>query len=156
MTDCKQCVPKNGEPKTILGGLAVDDRGSVSFVNDFDMQVVRRFYVVRNHRSGFIRAWHAHRREAKYAYVMTGSAIVAAVKIDNWEHPSKNATVHRQILSAQKPAVFFIPSGFANGFMTLTSDAVVMFLSTATLEESMGDDVRYPADYWNPWDVECR
>ena len=46
-------------PRLIEGGLAVDDRGSVAFVNDFDLAVARRFYVVSNHSAGFVRAWHA-------------------------------------------------------------------------------------------------
>ena len=39
-----------------IGGQAVDDRGTVSFVNDFDFNNVKRFYQVENHRRGFIRA----------------------------------------------------------------------------------------------------
>ena len=42
---------------------------------------------------------------------------------------------------------------FANGFKTLTPDAKLMFFSTSTLEESQGDDIRFDAYYWNPWDV---
>ena len=53
-------------PWLIEGGLAVDDRGIVSFVNDFDFAGVKRFYMVSNHKAGFVRAWHAHKHEAKY------------------------------------------------------------------------------------------
>ncbi len=141
------------KPRLIEGGLAVDDRGALSFVNDFQFDGVRRFYLVSNHKAGFVRAWHAHRREAKYVTVVQGAAIVAAVAIDNWEQPSKEAQVHRYILSAQKPSVLFIPAGYANGFMSLTPDALLMFFSTATLESSRGDDVRYDAHYWDPWQV---
>ncbi len=83
--------------------------------------------------------------------VVNGAAIVAAVCIDNWENPSKDLHVHRYVLSAKKPTVLFIPNGHANGFMTLTEDTKLMFFSTATLEESVGDDFRYDADYWKPW-----
>ena len=140
-------------PYIIEGGLAVDDRGNLAFVNDFHFEGVKRFYMVSNHRSGFVRAWHAHRREAKYVIAVQGAAIVAAVAIDNWEHPSKNAQVHRYVLSAQKPAVLYIPAGYANGFMSLTTDTKLMFFSTATLEESRNDDVRYDARYWDAWQV---
>ena len=53
-------------PVLFSGDVAVDDRGEVSFVNDFDFEGVKRFYTVKNHRRGFVRAWHAHRREAKH------------------------------------------------------------------------------------------
>jgi dTDP-4-dehydrorhamnose 3,5-epimerase len=149
MSEAKQ----SGVPYAIEGGSAVDDRGEVGFVNGFHFEGVRRFYIVSNHRAGFVRAWHGHRREAKYMTVVQGATIVAAVAIDNWEHPSKNAQIYRYVLSAQKPAVLFIPAGYANGFMSLTADAKLLVFSTSTLEESQGDDVRFDARYWDPWQV---
>ena len=85
------------------GGLSVDDRGEVGFVNEFDMQSVRRFYTVCNHKVGLVRAWHAHKIEKKFVTVVNGAAIVAAVRIDNWKKPSKNLVVNRYVLSAKKP-----------------------------------------------------
>jgi dTDP-4-dehydrorhamnose 3,5-epimerase len=140
-------------PRIIEGGMAVDERGQLSFVNGFHFEGVKRFYMVSNHRAGFVRAWHAHRREAKYVITVQGAAIVAAVAIDNWEHPSKNSQIHRYVLSAQKPAVLHIPPGYANGFMSLTAETKLMFFSTVTLEESQGDDLRYDARYWDAWQV---
>ena len=141
------------EPRLIEGALAVDDRGSVSFVNDFDFAGVKRCYLVTNHRAGFVRAWHGHRREAKYVMLVRGAAIVAAVKIDDWDSPSRDLPIHRHVLSAQKPAVLYLPAGYANGFMSLTDDATLMFFSTSTVEESRGDDIRFDARYWYPWEV---
>jgi len=143
----------SGSPVLIEGNLAIDDRGEVFFVNAFDMREIKRFYVVSNHKSGFIRAWHAHKKEAKYVTVLSGAAIVAAVKIDDWKKPSKDSEIHRYVLSAKKPAVVYIPPGFANGFMTLKQKTKLIFFSTATLEESRGDDIRYDAHYWNPWQI---
>lgn len=141
------------EPFLIEGSLCVDDRGEVSFANEFDMQDVRRFYTVANHKQGFIRAWHAHKEESKYVTIVNGSALVAVVKIDNWEKPSKNLKIRKYILSSKKPSVLFIPAGFANGFMGLTEDVKLLFFSTSTLKESLGDDIRYDAYCWNAWKV---
>jgi len=147
---------ENQAPRLIQGDCAVDDRGTLVFINDFHFNDVKRFYVVTNHRAGFIRAWHGHRYEAKYITVLQGAALVGAVQIDNWEQPSKEAFVHRYILSGLKPAILYIPPCFANGFMTLTLDAIIVFFSTATLEESRNDDFRFPARYWDIWEVEER
>jgi dTDP-4-dehydrorhamnose 3,5-epimerase len=140
-------------PTLIEGQVRLDDRGSVSFVNESGFRGVKRFYLVSNYHAGFVRAWHAHRNEAKYVTVVQGAAVIAAVKIDNWETPSVTSKVYRYVLSAENPGVLFIPAGFANGFMSLTDDAKLMFFSTSTLDESRGDDIRYDARYWNPWDV---
>ena len=140
-------------PKLIEGLQGVDDRGSVSFVNGFSFQGVKRFYVVENHTAGFVRAWHAHRLEAKWVTVVQGAALVAVVRVDNWESPSKSLMPTRQVISTQRPAVFYIPPGYANGFMSLTPNARIMFFSTATVEESQADDFRYDSRWWDPWKV---
>lgn len=139
--------------KLIEGGLGVDDRGTVGYVNDFNFKGVKRFYTVTNHRAGFVRAWHAHHHEAKYVTVTRGAAVIGAVKIDSWEKPSKKCQVSRYVLSASKPSVVYIPPGYANGFMSLTEDTMVVFFSTATVEESRNDDVRFDAHYWEIWEV---
>lgn len=142
------------EVRLITGDLSVDDRGSVRFVNGFDFARVKRFYVVENHQVGFVRAWHAHRREGKYAMVVQGAAIVAAVRIKDWHEPLTEGPIHRHVLSPLKPAVLWIPPGHANGFKSLTADTKVMFFSTSTLEESRGDDVRWdPDQFGDVWAV---
>lgn len=143
-------------PELLRGALAVDDRGEVGFVNEFGFGDVKRFYTVSNHAAGFVRAWHGHRREAKYVLAVSGAALVCCVEIDDWESPSRELVVQRFVLSERSPAVLHVPAGFVNGFMTLTPDAKLMFFSTSTLDESLGDDIRFPARYWDPWQVEER
>ena len=135
--------------KTYNGGLAVDDRGQLSFVNDFDFKDVKRFYMVENHEQGFIRAWHGHKKEGKYVYVPSGAILIGAVNLETEE-------VERFVLSSSKPQVLFIPPGYANGFMNLQNNTKVIFFSTSTLEDSMGDDIRFEWDKWNIWDIEKR
>ena len=144
------------EPVLYTGDVAVDDRGELTFVNEFDFAGVKRFYTVRNHRAGFVRAWHAHRREAKCMTVVTGAALVGAVAIDDWDAPSRDAPVKRFVLAAHRPRVLYVPPGYANGFMSLTADAHVVFFSTSTIEDSLTDDVRYDARHWDIWTVEER
>ncbi len=144
------------DPVLYSGDIAIDDRGEVSFVNDFDFSGVKRFYTVHNHRQGFIRAWHAHRREAKYVTVVAGAALVGAVQIDDWDRPSRELPVKRFVISASKPRVLYIPAGYANGFMSLSPDAHLMFFSTSSLQDSLGDDVRYDARHWDIWTVDER
>lgn len=144
------------EPRFIPGGIGLDDRGTVQFCNTFGFSGVQRCYVVRNHRAGFVRAWHGHKLEAKYVMVVSGSAVIGAVKVDNWESPSKDLRVHRETLGVHRPGVYFIPAGYANGFMSLTDDTVVVFFSTSTLEEAKTDDIRFDARLWDVWQVQER
>ena len=79
-----------------------------------------------------------------------------AVAIDDFDHPSQDAQVHRFVLSAHKPSVLFIPAGYANGAMNLTHDTNIVFFSTATMEEAKDDDFRYASHHWNIWTAEER
>lgn len=137
--------------EALSGGLAIDDRGRVCFVNDFDFSDVKRFYQVENHEVGCIRAWHAHKKEGKYVYVPKGAAIVGAMDL---RYPANEPK--KFILAEEKPTVLWIPPNYANGFQNLRPNTVLMFFSTSTLEESMGDDTRYPYDKWNIWEKDYR
>lgn len=140
------------KPTSISGARFVDDRGYVSFINDFDFEGVKRHYIVTNHCKGFVRAWHAHKNEAKYVTMARGTAVVGIVKIDNWYDP-KTENVTRFILSADEPKILFIPAGYANGWMSLTDDATLLVFSTTTAAESKTDDYRFPARRWDIWNV---
>jgi dTDP-4-dehydrorhamnose 3,5-epimerase len=137
------------EPKILNGGKAVDDRGSVSFVNEFDFAGVKRFYQVENHQAGFIRAWHGHRKEGKYIYLAAGAALVGAVSLETEK-------ISKFVLSADMPKVLWVPPNYTNGFMNLRENTVVIFFSTATMEETKGDDIRFPYNKWDIWQKDYR
>jgi dTDP-4-dehydrorhamnose 3,5-epimerase-like enzyme len=143
-------------PTLIPGGIAVDNRGQLTFANEFDFRDVKRFYLIQNHHERFVRAWHGHKIEGKYFTVLSGAALVCGVEIDDWIHPSKDLEVYRYVLSAQSPSILFIPPGFANGHMSLTKETRIMVYSTSSLQESLGDDFRFDSRHWDPWVVEER
>ena len=146
------------EPRAIAGGCALDDRGQVTFVNDFSFAGIRRFYLVENFSTEVVRAFHGHLREEKYILVVAGSALVAAVRMDDPVRPSKQAKPHRFVLSDRQPRILHVPAGYANGFRPLEAGTRILFFSTAALEETAQDDYRFPYDYWGAdvWQVESR
>lgn len=135
--------------KILKGGIYADDRGFLRFVNDFDFSNVKRFYQVENHRQGYIRAWHGHKKEAKYVYVPKGSALVGIVNLETEE-------VNKFTLSSQSPSILYVPPNHANGFKTLEDDTILMFFSTSTMEETKGDDYRFDWDKWDIWQEDYR
>jgi dTDP-4-dehydrorhamnose 3,5-epimerase len=137
------------EIKTLNGGISVDDRGSVRFVNDFNFEGVKRFYQVENHRSGFIRAWHGHKKEGKYVYVVNGTALIGVVNMETEE-------IKKFILSDKSPKILWIPPGHFNGFKSLEENTKIIFFSTSTLEESLGDDIREDHSKWDIWEEDYR
>ena len=113
--------------KTIPGGLSLDDRGRLIFINEFDptAEGIHRFYVVENHRAGFIRAWHAHKYEAKFVTALRGTALIGIVPVADLNDPNPMSDPETVILSADKPQVVYIPPKHANGAKTLTDGCIL-------------------------------
>ena len=143
-------------PSVFQGNKIFDDRGSLGFINGFDVSDFKRFYLIENHSVNFIRAWHGHLKETKTIIMVKGEALVCAVELDDTTNPNKNNEVTRVVLSATSPSALYIPAGYANGFMTLSADAKLLVFSSTTVEESQGDDYRFAYDYWNPWNITPR
>jgi dTDP-4-dehydrorhamnose 3,5-epimerase-like enzyme len=145
-------------PSIVKGGLAVDDRGQVSFANGFSFANIQRFYMVENFSTEVVRAFHGHVKEEKFVMVVSGAAIVAAVRLDNPSNPNRDVKPLRFVLSERQPQILHVPAGFANGFRVLELKTRILFFSTATLEDSAKDDYRFPYDYWGKavWEVEFR
>lgn len=133
----------------IKGGLSIDDRGTIAFVNAFDFKKIKRFYAVKNFSPNTVRAFHGHKREEKYVFVASGAALIVTATIFDGElrNPDKF------VLSECVPQILHIPAMHANGFKTLAPDTRILFFSTATLEESKSDDFRFNwatfgEDFW--------
>lgn len=126
----------------INGKRFLDDRGFVSVINDFSEQFndIKRMYIVENHVKGFIRAWHGHANEDKYALMLNGVAILAATPLSfNNEPIIKYDAI---TISSDNPSIIKIPKGNYNGFKLLTDNAKIMFFSTSNLTDSIKDDFR--------------
>jgi dTDP-4-dehydrorhamnose 3,5-epimerase-like enzyme len=140
-------------PELILGGMSSDDRGRVFFANWLDLRMCRRLYFVENFSVGTVRAWHAHRYERKWVMAVSGAALACCVKIDDWESPSVDSVVYRFLLDANLTSILVVPEGYANGAMSLAPQTKLLYLSDASVEASVEDDIRFPARYWDPWQV---
>ena len=146
----------NNIPKELDLETFVDDRGILSFSNKLNLSSVKRFYTVQNFQKNFIRAWHAHKKESKIFILLQGAFLISCVKIDNWKKPSKKNKVYKFFTSDENKKIIFIPSSYANGFMSLRDDSTLLVLSNRSLLESTKDDFRFNSHYWDPWNISQR
>jgi len=138
-------------PEIIEGGIYDDDRGRLTFINEFNFENVKRFYTISNKSTEIIRAWQGHKIENKYFYVSSGSFILCAVKIDDWDNPSIDLTVKKFVLSSKNSQILKIPAGYANGIKALEENSKLIVFSSNTLADSTNDDYRYDAEMWVNW-----
>lgn len=149
-------IIQNKQPVVFSGKEFIDDRGALSALPALEFKKIKRFYVLQNFQLNFVRAWHGHQFEEKFVWVIEGAAVVGAVAIHDFQRPDPNTRPHRFVLSGNQPSILYIPGGYANGFMNLTAHTKILFFSSSTLEESKNDDVRFPARFWDIWNVEER
>ena len=139
------------QPTIIQGGNFTDNRGTMRFVNDFLFEGIKRFYFIKHNNISIIRAWQGHQFEKKYFYPISGSFVVAWVKIDDFENPSKDLKPEYHILSAVNSEIISVPKGYANGLKALEPNSEILIFSDMDLEESVKEKIRFPADWWLDW-----
>lgn len=133
----------------IQGGKAADVRGNIRFVNAFDMSLVKRFYIIQNADTELIRGWRAHRIEQRWFYVVAGSFSVDMVKIDNWEQPSPELEIHREIIEESNHRLLHLPAGYGTAFRALEPDSQLLVFADYGIEHASKDDYTYPIAYFS-------
>jgi len=125
-----------------------DSRGTIAFVNEFDMTKVKRFYRIDPINIETIRAWQGHQKETKWLHCARGRFLIKLIKVDDWENPSKDLEIDTGILKANASTVLHVPPGYVTGIKALDKDASLIIFSDCSLEDSKEDDFRYDKDYW--------
>ena len=141
----------NKIPAIIHGGFHKDERGTLSFFNDFDLLPVRRFYVIEHPDVSVVRAWQAHKIEQKWFYVIAGSFKVVIVKPEEWLGSSEKLNPQEFILKSGDNRLLHIPGGFANGFKALAPGSQLMVFSDFPISKAGSDDFRFDKSLWYDW-----
>ncbi|WP_312789829.1 WxcM-like domain-containing protein [Sphingobacterium sp.] len=137
-----------GELSFIQGGIAKDERGQIRFVNDFDMSLVKRFYIIKNADTELIRGWRSHRIEQRWFYVLSGSFNVDLVKIDDWENPSASLPIENLELNAADMKILHVPAGYGTAFRALDADSELLVYADYPVSHSPLDNYTWAADYF--------
>ena len=142
----------NSTPYIINGGNHIDDRGTVSFINEFSLEKIKRFYIIENSQIDTVRAWQGHKNQPRYFHVVSGSFWVACVRVDDWAEPSKSliAEVFR-LESDKQTSVLYIPPGYANGIKAIDENSKLISFCEDLLDENSDDNYRYDQNMWLDW-----
>lgn len=132
----------------IIGGVAKDHRGQIRFVNDFDMSLVKRFYIIKNTDLDLVRGWRAHKIEQRWFYVLSGTFAVDIVKIDSWTEVSRDLEVERKIIKMGDHKVLHLSPGYGTAFQAMEPDSELLVFADYGIENSKNDDYTYPLDYF--------
>jgi len=67
-----------------------DQRGIITYNNDFDASQIKRSYTIENASLDFIRGWQGHKIEQRWFACMKGKFEIRVIEVDDFENPSKN------------------------------------------------------------------
>ncbi|MDH5828689.1 WxcM-like domain-containing protein [Sphingobacterium faecium] len=134
--------------KNIQGGVAQDERGQIRFVNDFDMTDIKRFYIIKNIDTSFIRGWRGHRIEQRWLYAISGAFSIDIVKIDDWTSPFRGLNVENRIVDSADLQVLHIAAGYATAIRALEEGSELLVYSDYPVSHAPLDNYTFPLDYF--------
>lgn len=140
------------KPQIIKGNRHSDNRGNLTFNNDFSILHIKRVYTIENNRLDFVRAWQGHQVEQRWFSAAIGSFIISLIEIDDWEQPSKDLPKVQFILNAENLDILHVPSGFVSAIQALEDHSKLLLFADYDLNE-IQDEFRFPSDYFNDLNI---
>lgn len=132
-------------PKITIGNSHSDSRGTLFFNNDFDASAIKRFYIIENQNTDFIRAWQGHKIEQRWFSAVQGSFKIKLISFDNWENPSDEFEPIAFVLEAEKLDILHIPKGYLSSIQSLEEGSKLLVLSDYLMGE-VKDEYRFASD----------
>lgn len=133
-------------PELIKGKIHSDNRGKLSYNNEFDASRVKRIYFIEN-AADFIREWQGHKVEQRWFVAVSGKFLVKLVKVDNWETPDEDLSVVSYDLKSEELDILHVPAGFISSIQALAGDSKLLVMADHFLGE-IDDEYRYPKNYF--------
>lgn len=134
-------------PNYLEGKRYQDERGMITFNNDFDASQIKRIYTIENHSTDFIRGWQGHKIEQRWFACMKGSFEISVIEVDDFEKPSKDLTITKYVLTDEVLTYLHIPSGYITAIQSKENSSKLLILADYGLGE-IKDEYRFPIDYF--------
>lgn len=125
-----------------------DERGIITFNNDFDASEIKRIYTIENHSTEFIRGWQGHKIEQRWFVCMKGSFEISVIRIDDFENPARDLMIQKYLLTEKTLTYLHIPSGCITAIQSKKKSSKLLVLADYGLGE-INDEYRFALNYFN-------
>ena len=125
-----------------------DERGIITFNNEFDASQVKRIYTIENHSTAYIRGWQGHKIEQRWFACMKGSFEISVIEVDDFAQPSKDLTIQKYLLKEDTLTYLYIPKGCITAIQSKTENSKLLVLADYGLGE-IDDEYRFDLNYFN-------
>lgn len=124
-----------------------DERGIITFNNEFDASEIKRIYTIENHSSDFVRGWQGHKVEQRWFATMKGEFEISVIEIDDFDQPSKDLKISKYQLNDKSLTYLHIPSGHITAIQAKKEGSKLLVLADYALGE-IRDEYRFTLDYF--------
>ena len=124
-----------------------DERGIITFNNEFDASEIKRIYTIENHSSDFVRGWQGHKVEQRWFATMKGEFEISVIEIDDFDQPSKDLKISKYQLNDKSLTYLHIPSGHITAIQAKKEGSKLLVLANYALGE-IRDEYRFTLDYF--------
>lgn len=132
------------KPSIIKGSIHEDDRGKVFHVNNFDLSLIKRIYIIENKDLTVKRGWKGHLVENRWFYCSKGEIEIQVVSIDNFS--IKSPVIELFKLSDKNLNILFVPKGFATLIKQSKKASRITAMSDYLLGKSDDEDLRWESN----------
>ena len=124
-----------------------DERGIITYNNDFDALQVKRMYTIENHSTDFIRGWQGHKVEQRWFACMRGRFEISVIRVDDFAEPSRNLRIEKYILTDKVLTYLHVPAGCITAIHAKEEQSKLLVLADYHLGE-ISDEYRFDLHYF--------
>lgn len=135
-------------PQYLMGNKHKDDRGIITYNNDFDASQIRRIYTIVNQSTDFVRGWQGHKMEQRWFAAMKGSFEISVIQVDDFNSPSKDLPIHKYTIVDNELTYLHIPAGCITAIKSLVDDSKLLVLADYQIGQ-IQDEFRFDINYFN-------
>lgn len=125
-----------------------DERGIITFNNNFDVSSIKRIYTIENHSIEFIRGWQGHEIEQRWFACMKGIFEISVIEVDDFINPSRNVAIQKYTLTDEVLTYLHIRAGCITAIQSKTENSKLLILADHKLGE-INDEYRFDLNYFN-------
>ncbi len=134
--------------RIIRGGSHFDERGIITYCNDFDASQIKRIYTIENHSTEFIRGWQGHRVEQRWFACIEGSFSIKVIEVDDFNTPSKSLQPLVFNIEDRTLDILHIPPGCITSIQSNESKSKLLVMADYGVGE-IDDEYRFDLDYFS-------
>lgn len=136
-------------PRILKGNCFRDDRGVITYNNDFDTSVIKRIYTIENHTVDFQRGWQGHKIERRWFASIQGSFEISVIKLDDFRNPKRLQRFHKFVLTDKVLDYLYVPPQCVTAIRAIESKSKLLVLADYFINE-IRDEYRFEIDTFIP------